>query len=519
MYKVIIADDEEIECIALEMMIKNSVPDCQVLPSVYNGVELLAALSKGEVDVAIVDINMPGMKGLEVIENIRLKNWKVKVIINTAYSDFEYMKKAMNLGVVDYILKPVKKEYLSNILNRTFKTIGQEQKERQNNRRTENAESEIQEIIKEHIMSSLLLGEVKQNYFEKWMEHTAAKEKGGFFLYIQAETPRKEHCSNTCYMEDVKKKMDLELERVADYLVKLYKNELYYYVITGIGEEQSKEWLIQVVGFVSQNVKKVWGNGVKIGISSFKTEAEELIQGLKESMLAVNNHRREGIFLFSEEKKQATSYLSKNIEAWKQWGYEKNWEKLGDSLIKEIKAAEKQEISYLQIKKETMLCLLEFYYQRELPFSWKGGNGRRAWEKIMEANSYEDLKKYSMELLGSMEVDKEESIQGLKNKYVQKALDYIEQFYNQDISLEETAEQVGITSFYLSRLFKQELNVTFLDILTEIRMEKAAHLLMKKDGNIKDISKKTGYINVSYFYKVFKRYFGITVGEMRDSVL
>ncbi len=100
-------------------------------------------------------------------------------------------------------------------------------------------------------------------------------------------------------------------------------------------------------------------------------------------------------------------------------------------------------------------------------------------------------------------------------EYVTKAFIYVKKMYTQDISLEDIAEQVGISPFYLSRLLKQELNETFVEILTKVRIAQALNLLQDNKKTIREIGEAVGYNNTTYFYKVFKKQTGMTVGEVR----
>ena len=96
-----------------------------------------------------------------------------------------------------------------------------------------------------------------------------------------------------------------------------------------------------------------------------------------------------------------------------------------------------------------------------------------------------------------------------------RALLFMEENYEKDISLDQTAGSAGISSFYLSRLLKQEVGKTFVEILTDLRMSRAIVLLQEKKYQVKDIARMTGYPNVTYFYKTFKKYTGMNVGELR----
>lgn len=96
-----------------------------------------------------------------------------------------------------------------------------------------------------------------------------------------------------------------------------------------------------------------------------------------------------------------------------------------------------------------------------------------------------------------------------------KGISLHKKLYRQDVSLEDIAGLVGISPFYLSRLLKQELNETFVEILTKVRITRALVLLSDSRKTIREIGEEVGYGNTTYFYKVFKKQTGMTVGEVR----
>ena len=99
--------------------------------------------------------------------------------------------------------------------------------------------------------------------------------------------------------------------------------------------------------------------------------------------------------------------------------------------------------------------------------------------------------------------------------HVEKAIRYIEENYMRDISLEETAQKICITSVYLSRLFKNLLHINFIELLTDVRISHAIRLIQNSDDTIREIGEKVGYQSQTYFYKVFKKNTGMTVGEVK----
>lgn len=105
-----------------------------------------------------------------------------------------------------------------------------------------------------------------------------------------------------------------------------------------------------------------------------------------------------------------------------------------------------------------------------------------------------------------------------KNKLpIQEVKKYITIHANDNISLEEIAGKFYVSKEYLSKIFKQEYGVTITDYIVQLRMELAYYHLTESELSIKEISETVGYEDVSYFYRVFRKYFGVAPGEMRKS--
>ena len=102
------------------------------------------------------------------------------------------------------------------------------------------------------------------------------------------------------------------------------------------------------------------------------------------------------------------------------------------------------------------------------------------------------------------------------SEYVSRAIDYMIVHYNEELTLKKVSDSVFISEFYLSRLFRQELDTTFSDYLCKIRIEKAKNLLKnEKNPRIQDISEKTGFNDPNYFTKSFKKIAGVSPREYR----
>ena len=98
---------------------------------------------------------------------------------------------------------------------------------------------------------------------------------------------------------------------------------------------------------------------------------------------------------------------------------------------------------------------------------------------------------------------------------IRSALEYINSHFNENISLSQVAGKIFISKNYLCDLFKKELNVTFIDYVTDLRVEKAKELLRSSGMKMYEISEAVGYNDYAYFSQIFKRHTGTTLSDYR----
>ncbi|WP_208590393.1 response regulator transcription factor [Gracilibacillus suaedae] len=101
------------------------------------------------------------------------------------------------------------------------------------------------------------------------------------------------------------------------------------------------------------------------------------------------------------------------------------------------------------------------------------------------------------------------------NRAVKEAMDYIDQHYDEELTLKEVAKQVHLNASYLSALFKEELQVTFSEYVTRKRIQEAKKLLLSTDLTIAEIAEKSGYQTSKYFIKLFKQFENMTPNAFR----
>lgn len=130
MYRLLIADDEPIEREGLECMVERYLPDTFEFIHAANGRMAIEYAEKYRPHIAIMDINMPGIGGLEALREMKERLPGTRFIVVTAYDYFAYAQEALSLGAKEYILKPAKREQLIAVFQRLVREIEQESESR-----------------------------------------------------------------------------------------------------------------------------------------------------------------------------------------------------------------------------------------------------------------------------------------------------------------------------------------------------------------------------------------------------
>ncbi len=399
-YTMVIADDEPLVLRSQELLIRKEFPDIEIVGMAENGIELKQMLERLKPDMAIVDVRMPGLTGIEVIELLKNRGCRTHFIINTAFSDFNYVKKALDLKTDGYLLKPGKREESIETIRKLCRTVAAEKEENQKQERINSAVG---------IVSSVLGSEVLMSVFSEKCD-----EKG-FQAFCDIHSI---HFGYGC-----------------------------------------------IAAFVPKGQ-------ADIGTNELNEELKETLAGLCSFLATVTASGAVVMFLIPEE-----------LEAERREGWCRD---LAFLVARRLK--EKKKVDY------------------------RYGVGKiYASFSDMRASYRESIK----DVRGFGEEDEAEGDNNDKVRYVSRAKQYVMDHFRDDISLRDCAENVGISPYYLSHIFKECTGQTLVEYLSMVRIEEAKVLSENRELTTKDIAEQCGYPNLTYFCKVFKRLTGMTIGEYR----
>lgn len=520
MYRLIIADDEQIECRALEHKIQELVEGVTLLPSVYDGASLLRSVEKYHPDIAIVDVNMPGLSGLEAIELLRVKQVEMKVIINTAYNDFTYIQKALQLGASDYLLKPGNKLTMAEAVRRVCRELDKERAERMEREKDRSVVDSLYRVASEKWMLSLLLEKQDEECYGLLAANCPRVQKGGFFTAWRVVTEERKPLPDA---RGIKEFLLEELGRFCYCMGAEYEGIIYLFLMEEDRDEEGNE-----TGLIDQTAEYGYrrlrdlGMEAFVGVSRHKDDKSQYIGGLYEARASLQEKSRPGVGFFHYREEETYPDILEGMALTGAGllarGETEQCARMAESAVRKAGEAGLVNLDALRVQAAVFLMELERETLRLRGDVRPYGSVFLLWDHFGQAEGLEGLLTWLRENILKCRRQVFEGGEG-ENPYIVRAMIYVHENYGQDISLEDTAATIGISPFYLSRLFKQEKKVTFVEVLTDVRIRRAVELMKENRLSMREICQATGYSSMTYFYRVFKKTTGFTVGVMRKYLI
>ena len=477
MYKICIADDERYVLKSITQRIESSGMELEVAGTARNGLEALELYDKIRPDIYFVDINMPVVNGLDLIDRIRRKDPETATyfIIISGYDDFAYMKKAILLGVTNYIKKPIsQQEFTDIILDVCSQLKKKEMKGRKEERRS-------------------------MSWSDFWQGRRGEKLEGSFVLIRKKEIGKEPEqfweAMNRYYGE--KNCTVIYFYGVQDVIL------LFFECVCLSGKDMDN--LIQKAEcrFASQ---VIYDSGKYAGL-------EELI-GKFEDMLNLRFYHPE--YRMMKLRNSSGERLDIDYEAFDvalDDTDEDHYTECIDKIWKPLLSDEKYHGMIKQVFQSLILLIANKYTKYDIlipgklrqalfPFAVSGYEDRR--ELLQGLKEYADeLNTLAGEVMSRSEL-------------VDNVIWYLEQHFREEISLSELAEHFFVVPAYLSRKFKEKKNCTVMQYLENIRLRKARELLESTSLSISDIARTAGYNDSNYFARSFKKVYGVSPRDYRN---
>lgn len=490
MIKMLLVDDEDLSRFAFRTLLSRHFKHIEIVAEAENGQEAIEAVKKFRPDVVVMDIHMPGIDGLQTMSKIKEIDPQINVLICSAYDNFDYVSKAMDLGAKGYLLKPVSKEDLSeklvNLDSKTQLISGQA----------------LPNTLSDQALIEMMLsgsqGEALKHDLKR-MYRTNLEY--GLLVLISTNSD------------------DLEDEKAAlQQVVNEVLNDSQFSLQAIIGGRL----LLFLSGCDSKNTVAIDDTACYNLISLADQIIDSLEQELDYSLKTKSTIVQEGNWLnawhslasdqqnATTTEREANQIMSEIIEAVKS----------NDADIARILLAKWLEI-VLPLQPDMRLVLIvQLIFQlnhqlEEMLLQADYRNFHRIISGEIDKNHPEMLDLVVRQQLAA-------TFEALSHRS-EKKFDLIEKIGNiiqdqplSNVTLGSIAEEIGISPQYLCKSFKEDTGSTFHKYLTAKRLAYAKQLLADNSITIKDIALRCGYQDTIYFTKLFKKLNGITPSEYRN---
>lgn len=526
MYRIMIVDDEPIEVKSLEYIIGKRIKDVEILPSARSGRDAIEKAVLNRPDIVLMDIHMPGIDGIEAIREIKKSAPEARFIITTAFNYFEYASQAIELNVEDYLLKPIKEEKIVSSIEKVIAKIS-------SHRERILMEMEMKEKFRmsvpylekgfitdicfpenniEEIRSYCRLFEIEGRYgcilALELGERVNGEIKNKIGMNVKSERLYNDYCAA------LKSKFNCIIGPVM-------LNRIVVFVEddgTADEYEQKSKVISSANDFIAQTEKLC--PDISIGIGR-RYPLDDIRKSYLEAVAAVRyiSDNSEKVFHYSdiiEDEYAADDDYFRGV--------------FENSIYRPTVSGDAMEaVSAFDGLFSSSLCKnadIETIKNRcillVVGFAGRGNCSparlSSAVTALVTAETPEELRVICEKHITYISEQSVSEKQQKVNDIIKQAQDFIAANYMNEISLDDIAKAVNLSSYYFSHFYKEKTGSSVIDSLIAFRIEKAKQLLACSDISIKEVSHAVGYQDQNYFSKMFRKNTGMTASEFKESI-
>lgn len=502
MYKVLIVDDEPSIREGMTTLIEWEEYGFEVCGTAANGREALAKADELEPDLMLVDIRMPGINGLELIERIREKGSDCHFLILSGFSDFDYAKKAIGFRVDGYLLKPVDEKELCDSLARIRDRIIEEKEHKRQQ------ESEIA-WRGEQLIASVVTGTAGESLSEELWEPISQRLDLNWSNYrvavVEADLSEEDESAGIGL---VKSRWSRELDKGMSFV---FLTEPYIGILLRADEQGEAQWQ-HALALLLDNERMPLFISVGGKVDSFlrvRQSYDQALVGMRQRFVLGM-----GVIVQAEELEEKRSTLESG-----------ELDEFADQLFLALDIGNKE--SAFRTIEALAARMKEARLDEETVKSSMAQTASVAFNKLAAANPKTFTSAQSFSPVIS-EIIRQRSLQSLVShlnqaiegtvRYsaehspetiIKQVEDFIRRHFSENLKLETIADLFNYNSSYLGKLFKTHTGEYFNTYLDKVRIENAKELLAQ-GLKVHQAAERVGYASVDYFHTKFKKYEGVS---------
>ena len=518
MYRVIIVDDEPVIRRGLRETIEWDSLGLEVAGEAADGIEALRLIKAIRPEILITDIRMPDMDGIRLIQEVKKLDFDVKITILSGYSDYDYLKAAIRLGVDNYLLKPIDNDELISNLKNAVSEIERE------------AVIDLQirqgsELLRTTTLRRLVTGNISPDEL---------KEKADFLgISIGAEGWMCAVCSlNRQLPTDRREQLSRDLMR--DMTGSLPEDRLIAFadadgnlalLVACDGSPDDRIKLQRALELVVANAAGERELALMIGVGRPVERIEDIphsYQSAKESLEYGAFLKNSGVIWYDgvpEASLPERAFDRIDFEKLKNFIRRGEQEALKSYLDDELVALTTETTPSINQTRNLLMhiavrmtdCFREIYgsmnaFRAPMDFDFA---------RLFTLRRFSEMRQWLFRLCGEL-FSKNEAVLGRSNSVVGMAVAYITEHYREGVTLKQVAADCHINTSYLGQVFRKETGSAFTDYVNALRIQEAQRLLSNPTLKVYEVAEQVGFTDYHYFLKIFKKVTGITPTDLRN---
>ncbi len=505
------------------------------------GYEFVGEASDGELaypmilrekpDILITDIKMPFMDGLELSSLVKKELPDIKILILSGYDEFEYAKEAIRIGVTEYLLKPISSGKLLEALRSVSKMIEQEREEKEFLKRYMEEMKENTEHEKMKFFGRLIRGEISTtDVIESGKKYEINVSASCYDIVLFKILSTAEHRLMSQELANVCEEIEDSMKKIPDVSVFQRGVDGWAFLICS-EEETCEERKTRVIQSLNQTMER-WngmeyfgavGNTVprisalgkafretdKAFSMRFSQEPNRIVRVGEVQQIEKGGLKTRGFTEIGQSREMVEKFLNN--------GTIEEIESFVEVYMAKFQTGELESLLMRQyIVMDVHIVIMTFCEKMAMKDEELETKANELKEAMLNLTSSYEIRRCITNLL-KRAIDLRDMVSGRRySDIIMTAQEIIAEHYmSEDISLNKVAGSVGMSPSYFSSIFGKEVGKTFVEYLTEVRMEKAKEYLMCSAMKTSEIGYEVGYKDPHYFSYIFKKTQGCSPKEYR----
>lgn len=529
MYRAIIVDDEADVREGLQLLVNWQERGFRIVGEAANGAEALAYMPIWRPDFVITDIRMPVLDGLEYIRKVRRQFPEIAVVVMSAYGEFHYAQEAIQLGVLDFLLKPLTRQSLAQCMDKAKALLD----ERDQLRGRERAE---RQFIQEKWLQELCRGKLVKPDELKLIGDMLHCEDDECFQVLLLEMDDYERYVAECSESELDLKRFMIRNIAAEIGCKRGWLQTYEDSQERIGmllrhDPRKRPELEALCSEIRDSLRRFVKISVSIGIGkpyrswqSIRQSRHEALQALEYMLL----EGKGGVFHYGQLERyyhsgdrpsagQAPFNIDTIIRSLDDTDPVRLNREL-DLFFEKIRTSAKTPELVRGLCLELIMGMVRLVREYDGDVSRIFGERLQEYETVFVKRSLDALRQRIGELSRRTAQYLSELRAARLPDVMQEVKAFIDEHYSDDISLKMISAHVYKNPAYLGQLFKATFGESFSQYVTRLRIEKAKELLRKDQLRVYEIAEKVGYVTLDTFYQRFKQMTGMNPTEYKHKI-